>query len=296
MDRRASLSFRLLTAALPIACLPFVVLANGPSEPSGETAEEAKAPAVAGAQVCAACHTDIAAAQQDDWHSRLVASRSGSSNCEECHGPSSPHTEDPADVPTFHDVTRAPAGRSGQACLSCHRETGRSPALWKASEHAQADVGCGDCHSQGALPCNRMIRRPDENVCYSCHQEQQATFTMTSHHPVPEGRVECSDCHDSHARQSETAKAEICASCHAEQRGPFVYAHGAISGELTEGCLDCHRPHGSPNQQLVKYSGRGLCLQCHADHALHFVPRTCWSSGCHAQVHGSNTSPLLLGS
>lgn len=296
MVRRASPGFRVVLVALPLAGLLFAVMANGSDDSAKPAADAPKAPAVAGSELCMACHSDVATAQQDDWHSRAVASRPGSSNCEECHGPSAAHTGDPANVRTFYDVKHAPAGRSAQACLSCHQRVGRNAALWKASEHAQANVRCWGCHSQGATPHNRTIRRPDKTVCYTCHRDEQAKFEMTSHHPVNEGRVDCSDCHDPHARQSDRAKTDICASCHAEQRGPFVFAHGAISGELTDGCLDCHQAHGSPNQRLLRYTGRGLCLQCHADHALHFLPRTCWSAGCHSQVHGSNTSPLLFGS
>ena len=121
-------------------------------------------------------------------------------------------------------------------------------------------------------------------------------FALTSHHPVREGRMECYDCHDPHGRQSNRDFVNKCLSCHAQHRGPFVFAHGAISGDLTDSCLDCHRAHGSPNRRLLKYTGRGLCLQCHADKALHFVGVTCWTSGCHKQVHGSNSNPLLLGS
>ena len=280
--------------SLLIVCLLFIGVAVVQLS-AVQAADQAARPAkVAGADVCIACHGTVPAAQKENWHARLIAKRPGSSNCEECHGPSSAHTEDPGKVPTFYSVTRAPADRSAQACLTCHQDH-LKPALWKSSEHARARVRCWDCHSQGSSPHQLILRRPDEKVCYACHQEQSATFELTSHHPVREGRIGCSDCHKAHEHQSEADEARLCSTCHAPQRGPFIFAHGAISGELTEGCLDCHRAHGSPNERLLKFSGRGLCLQCHADHAMHFVGRTCWASGCHAQVHGSNTSPLLLG-
>jgi DmsE family decaheme c-type cytochrome len=275
----------------------FVLLLGGLSGPRGDAqaAEKAPAPAkVAGADLCIACHAQVPGDQKQDWHARQIAARPGSSNCEECHGPSAAHTEDPGNTATFHNVTRAPAVRGTQACLRCHQDRVK-PALWKSSEHAQGNVRCWDCHSQGSSPHRETLRRPDSRVCYACHPEQRGTFELTSHHPVNEGRVDCVDCHDPHQHQSGADKVKNCTNCHAAQRGPFLFAHGSISGELTDGCLDCHRAHGSPNERLHKFAGRGLCLQCHADHVLHFVGRTCWDSDCHTGTHGSNSSPILLG-
>lgn len=248
----------------------------------------------AGAETCLACHAEVGETQAKDWHSSRLAHQPGSKNCEECHGPSAAHAEDPNTVHTATDVTRASAERSAAACLRCHEAEHRS-LDWRLSEHARAGVTCWSCHSQGGTVHGLTIRRPDRKVCYSCHREQQARFELTSHHPVREGRLTCADCHNPHRRATGASTNRLCVTCHTEQRGPFVFAHGAISGNLTDGCLDCHQPHGSPNGRLLKYSGRGLCLQCHADHALHFVGRTCWTSGCHAQQHGSNTNPLFLG-
>jgi len=260
---------------------------------AGESQKPPQASAFAGRDLCVACHTDVVPAQQKDWHAALIARRPGSTNCEECHGPSSAHADSPLETRTFYAVKTALAAKSGDACLRCHEQQ-HGVARWRASDHARAKVRCWDCHSNGATPHSLTLKRPGTEVCLSCHREQAAAFELTSHHPVREGRVECSDCHDAHGRQSARDIQAKCVSCHAPQRGPFVFAHGAISGGLTDGCLDCHRPHGSPNQRLLKYTGRGLCLQCHADRALHFASRTCWASGCHSDVHGSNQSPLLF--
>lgn len=281
--------FVIATALVVVAVLGFAPLGTAEDKPAPA------APAYAGADSCVACHDDVAAKQTEDWHSKSLANRPDSRNCEECHGPSAAHTEAPDTVRTNTNVTKLRASQSGAACLRCHEAQHRS-LDWKLSDHARANVACWKCHSQGASPHSATVRKPGKDVCYSCHREQAATFELTSHHPVREGRVTCADCHNSHKRHQTVADTnKLCASCHAPQRGPFVFAHGALSGNLTEGCLDCHRPHGSPNGKLLKYAGRGVCLQCHADHALHFVGRTCWTSGCHADLHGSNTSPLLLG-
>lgn len=253
------------------------------------------APQYAGAETCLACHDQVPGLQKQDWHSQALLRRPGARNCEDCHGASAAHTEDPTTVSTALKVTKAPASQSAKACLSCHTTSTNNLTLWRSTDHARGNVACWDCHSQGGTPHSKMLRKPDQSVCFSCHREQQPTFQFTSHHPVREGRMDCSDCHKPHARQSPRDWEQVCASCHLQQRGPFVFPHGAMSGQLGEGCLDCHQPHGSPNTRLLRYNGRGVCLQCHADHALHFVGRTCWTSGCHSQLHGSNTSPLLLG-
>jgi len=268
----------------------------GTAEDSAKPKPEAKPVAeYAGASTCVACHAEIADKQAKDWHSSLVAHQVNGKNCEDCHGPSKAHSEDPGTVHTATNVRKAHADKSAAACLRCH-DNRQNLRAWKTSDHARADVACWKCHSAGSTPHEKTLRKPDKQVCYSCHREQQATFELTSHHPVREGRLDCSDCHDPHGRLRNTRDTnELCASCHREQAGPFVYGHGSMTTDLTEGCLDCHRAHGSPNARLLKYEGRGLCLQCHADKALHFVGRTCWTSGCHAQMHGSNLHPLLLG-
>ena len=297
---RPSAAFRLYliaTALVLVAVLGFAPMGTAEDKPATPAAPATAetAPGFAGADTCIACHTDVSEMQEKDWHSKLIATGPGSKNCEECHGPSAAHSEDPETVRTCTNVTKVSADKSAAACLRCHEGQHRS-VDWKVSDHARANVACWSCHSPGSTPHALTVRKPDANVCYSCHREQRATFEQASHHPVREGRLTCADCHNPHRRHSTVAETnKLCASCHTPQRGPFIFAHGTMSGNLTEGCLDCHRPHGAPNGKLLKYAGRGVCLQCHADHALHFVGRNCWTSGCHADIHGSNTNPLFLG-
>jgi DmsE family decaheme c-type cytochrome len=296
-----SVAMVVLLAAAVVAVGGVGVADEGAPAAAGAPAAKPKAsapaaPKYAGSDLCVACHGDVPKAQEHQWHAQRIAAKPGSTNCEECHGPSAAHTEDPGEVHTYYDVTHARADKSAAACLRCHEDKIK-PALWKTSEHAQANVKCWDCHSQGATPHSKLIRKPGPEVCYSCHPEQRATFELTSHHPVREGRVTCSDCHDPHKHTTTRDKIQSCLNCHPDRRGPFIFEHPVVrsANQLTGGCLACHRPHGSPNEFLHKFAGRGLCLQCHADHALHFVGRTCWDSGCHADQHGSNTNPLFLG-
>ena len=282
------------------------------------SAKAAAAPAATfvGSETCAQCHDDEQGKLSKHWHGQVMsdAEKKGRGHlCEGCHGPGSVHANDPS------AQTAAPlrlAAKNGTGCLSCH-DTRVSALKWKMSEHAHAGTSCIVCHGQ-ALPAvapvkgqaqkpatgpllqqqpidphGAICRKPDTALCLTCHGEKRAEFAMPSHHPVPEKRLDCVDCHNPHARvDSRKMSHELCVSCHVQKRGPFRYAHGAISGNLTDACLDCHRPHGSPNQQLLKFNSRGLCLQCHANKAAHFAGRTCWD--CHTGVHGSNTNPLLF--
>jgi predicted CXXCH cytochrome family protein len=86
-----------------------------------------------------------------------------------------------------------------------------------------------------------------------------------------------------------------CVSCHADVAGPFVYEHDPVEGGIGKGCLECHDPHGSHNPKLLNSFSRGLCAQCHTDKlANHFPGHSCWDSGCHVALHGSNTDPHFL--
>lgn len=103
---------------------------------------------------------------------------------------------------------------------------------------------------------------------------------------------------------------ESCTPCHRDQSRPFAFVHEA----LREGCVSCHQPHGSINAKMLVYRDNNLCLRCHAQVASPFLPSgtvvigstihaglgldrlvqgSCWSSGCHTAVHGSNIDPKL---
>ena len=99
---------------------------------------------------------------------------------------------------------------------------------------------------------------------------------------------------------------ESCAQCHREQTRPFIFEHAA----LREGCTTCHNPHGSVNAKLLTIRDQNLCLRCHAqtrlpgagvglfignvDHTSYVAYGTCWTAGCHASIHGSNTNLTIF--
>ena len=80
---------------------------------------------------------------------------------------------------------------------------------------------------------------------------------------------------------------------------------------MREGCTVCHNPHGSINLKMLTQPDPNLCLRCHAqvqgpgvargqlyigkvNHTSFLQMGTCWSSGCHTAIHGSNVQPQML--
>lgn len=226
----------------------------------------------------------------------------------------------PLEIPGAHFV-------GNRACADCHATIVRE---FPASPHSRlhfADVampgqsGCESCHGPGSEHIRsggaaQLIINPGKNPesCFQCHLDVQAEFNLPQHHPVIEGHMNCVDCHDPHggdifkpagglamARQNES-----CTQCHQDQTRPFVFEHEA----LREGCTVCHNPHGSINLKMLVVDDPNLCLGCHSqvqgpnvpvgriyigntDHTSYLQVGTCWTSGCHTAVHGSNVDPRL---
>lgn len=273
-----------------------------------------------GDEKCGKCHYSMEKNFHNSPHSTFMTDVHlplAKKGCEGCHGPGQFHIDDEKQVIGFRKMA---AKEASAACMRCH-EGSVSPAHWKFTEHAQADVSCVGCHQihpesdpqikmrKGADPrsaafkakveSNAMLRADEATLCGSCHPAAIMEFRNSAHHPVPEGNMVCSDCHNPHPTVAEKSKQgglkDTCVTCHTERAGPFVFEHDPVAGIGSDGCKECHRPHGANNPSMLKATTRGLCAQCHTDKLVtHFPAKSCWTAGCHVAVHGSNSSPKFL--
>lgn len=206
-----------------------------------------------------------------------------------------------------------------ESCADCHKQIVRD---FNSSTHARLkalgpnakDIGCESCHGAGSLHnasggARGTIINPRKapETCFQCHTDKRGEFSLPHHHPVLEGKISCGDCHDPHKGAAVIGggtnlkrENETCAKCHTQQFGPFVFEHEA----MREGCTTCHQPHGSVNDKMLITRNAALCAKCHfeqrtasgvfiggADHTSRLSRGTCWTSGCHEAVHGSQVSP-----
>lgn len=233
---------------------------------------------------------------------RHVKPDEGAAVCMRCHN----------DVMTQRHWAGTSHAKAGVTCTACHQLHQPDPLLRERDKAVEAydkalppaqrvksDDSVRNPVYTAAPNTKALLKANEAALCGSCHRKETAEFRNNFHHPVPEGRMVCSDCHEVHPNRDQhkslrTTKSN-CVRCHADVAGPFVFEHEPVSDLTGEGCLECHKPHGSHNPRLLATFSRGQCVQCHSDKANnHFPGRSCWQSGCHVAVHGSNHDRLLF--
>jgi DmsE family decaheme c-type cytochrome len=228
--------------------------------------------------------------------------------CESCHGAGGAHAMLRSRGAIFAFDWEDPA-KHNAICLRCH-EWKTSPVEWKATTHSKAGMRCTQCHDphiDSRQPYRWLLSTQQDMGCVQCHLDVGHDFTRMSHHPVnmdsandpTSAAMHCTDCHDVHAGRGhgmliERSATETCLKCHMDKGGPWRFNHLSTEDAISEGCLTCHSQHGSDNAWMHVADGRALCIRCHTEHVDHFAPLTCWASGCHTSIHGSNRSMLFF--
>jgi predicted CXXCH cytochrome family protein len=212
---------------------------------------------------------------------------------------------------------RTSHARAGVSCVACHQlhtpdrllRDREKPAEEKSADDKKKGIGSPPAlkptqsvrqwNNVAAPDPKAMLKADEATLCGSCHRKSVSEFRFNFHHPLPEGRMVCSDCHEVHPNRDQQKNLRTnkssCITCHADIAGPFAFEHEPVSDLSGDGCLTCHKPHGSNNPRMLSTFSRGMCNQCHSDKANnHYPGRTCWQSGCHVAIHGSNHDNKLF--
>ncbi len=184
-----------------------------------------------GRELCATCHTDIAAKNQEGHHRTL--------SCEVCHGAAAAHADSPTD--------KKPAiPRQRKFCVLCHAYDPARPTGFPQIDPATHNTAqtCLTCHNPHAP---EPPRPPDS--CGACHGMIARTHGVSSH-----AGIACMTCHETPkehriqphlTRPSKPARREFCGQCHAP---------------------DAKSSKDIPRVDLASHYERQVCWQCHYPH------------------------------
>lgn len=134
-------------------------------------------------------------------------------------------------------LATAPAARAAEdksaACVACHaQKTPGVAAQWKASKHAQAGIGCLECHAADKADADAFQ-----------HEGQLIATVVTP--------KDCAQCHEGEAAESQAS--------HHAKAAQFIGSLDNVMGEVIEGPLaaanGCHQCHGSTLRFLTNAKG-----------------------------------------
>lgn len=157
------------------------------------------------------------------------------------------------------------ASKQSQACIHCHQKQATPLVVqqWSVSKHAQAGIGCFECHQAAA-------DRPDKfqhygqtisvmvtpSSCGTCHEQQTREFEA-SHHADAGQILGSLDNVLGDVVEGPPAAANGCAKC-----------HGSIVKVVGNGKLD---PTTWPNEGIGRVNpdgSKGSCSVCHSRHTF----------------------------
>lgn len=207
---------------------------------------------------CLHCHTGQ---DKDSRESFTVAETAHDGlRCFECHNIHLKERLGETDLTAFNSDLAAD-------CNTCHR---RQVDDFLNSDHGQADLTCGDCHTVHDLGTVSEKMEGEIEKCLFCHPGQELEFKYQFPHPLREEQITCAGCHDPHSDQFEKMLKEegdeACYSCHRDIRiegGDHPTTRNTRHPFDTVGCLDCHRAHGSNFEKVLRHSPDTICSTCH---------------------------------
>jgi DmsE family decaheme c-type cytochrome len=275
-----------------------------PAQAGDDEAAMEEQPDYVGTATCLMCHDSYKEGYLKTRHALTLGDKKAKpkdQGCEMCHGPGGAHM----------DLIGEDSGERGirsfkgegarkdyyKTCFHCHSPS-KPEDEWTESGHFGGGILCASCHTMhDRQNPSQLFKENIEETCYSCHTSIKIQFeTGRSHHPLKE-ETACLACHDPHGEPDELMRTETleitCAKCHLDKVGPFAYQHLGGNSDYGEGCMNCHNPHASSHLNMLRLDSRALCLSCHTEMASHNVGKTCWGSGCHSQIHGSNRNLLF---
>ena len=118
---------------------------------------------------CLSCHTTNYRASDGSYTHEGVS-------CEACQGK----------VESNHPPAIVPIRSDTEFCGTCHTTTIHE---WRLSGHAQANVGCVDCHDPHS---QRNLFEVKDDLCINCHQEDMEAYLEDIHITK---NIGCVDCH-----------------------------------------------------------------------------------------------------
>jgi hypothetical protein len=240
------------------------------------------------ADLCVACHTDVAAQLGDPatLHGSIAATNSTLA-CRACH----PEHRGATAALTEISSQRFPHVAVGFS-LQAHQTTS-SGAVFACTDCHTADLihfdqaTCADCHRGIDQVFTQAHRDAFGGDCLACHDGVDRYGKGFSHDRLAfrlEGKhaaVACSQCHSGARTIADLSSApQDCYSCHQKD--------DSHQGQLGQDCAACHTPadwqqatfdHGKSAFPLTGAHAQVQCAQCHTNGQFKGTPTDCYS--CH---------------